>query len=383
MEAVVLGREQARKLLVRHLHLHSTIGRGAAGTRKTLETLRCIQLDPLDVIGTNADLVVLSRVDGVMRGDVWSHLFPHHAFEHFAKERCILPADAFPWYREQGHAAAVGWWRHAEREKRIRPEQLQSVLQEIEQRGPVTSKDLTDHGRVDPLEWTGWRGTASATTMAIEILWTRCDIVVCGRSSSGSKVYDVPSRALGNRALAKVSGDFARWALLERVRAAGLLSRSGGSHWSMLSSVRTSPLPDELVREGELVEVSIEGSPKRYFALPSFLEYHHTRFDGRVRILAPLDPLLWDRDLVQKLFDFEYVWEVYKPADQRKWGWYVCPLLWRDQLIGRIDAAVKERRLVVRRLWVEREIDRALIGEALARHAEALGVEYQGFEYQG
>ena len=58
-------------------------------------------------------------------------------------------------------------------------------------------------------------------------------------------------------------------------------------------------------------------------------------YDDRVRILGPLDPLLWDRNLVHHVFDFEYVWEVYKPAHQRRWGWYVCPLLQRDRLIGR------------------------------------------------
>src|SRR6185436_6660050 len=100
------------------------------------------------------------------------------------------------------------------------------------------------------------------------------------------------------------NGDFNRWALRERVQAAGLLTRAGGAMWSMLSKVRTSPLVDEMIEAGELIEVAIEDSPRRYLAVPSFLEAR-ARYDDRMRILGPLDPLLWDRDLVRHVFGFE------------------------------------------------------------------------------
>lgn len=143
--------------------------------------------------------------------------------------------------------------------------------------------------------------------------------------------------------------------------------------WSMLGEVRTSEVPGRLVESGELVEVAIEGSSRRYLAEPAFLRRRRPRFDDRVRILGPLDPLLWDRNLVRDVFGFDYVWEVYKPAHLRKWGWYVCPLLHRDQLVGRIEAAIENERLVVRKLWLEGEVPRERIGEALERHAAACG----------
>lgn len=376
----MLTTDDARRLLIAHHGLARPLGRGARGVRATLEKLRCIQLDPLDVIGTNADLVVLARVDGIARGDVWRHLFPRHAFEHFAKERCILPAEAFPFYREQGHRAQTPWWRHAERERRVPTSLVAAILAEIRERGPVTAKELTDHGTVEPMDWSGWKGTGKATTMALEILWTRCDIVVAGRTANGSKLYDVPERALGadvksgDDATAVQSG-FHRWALRERVRAAGLLTRAGGSMWSMLSEVRTSGLIDEMVASGELADVAIEGSTRRYLAVPQFLAKKRIAYDDRVRILGPLDPLLWDRDLVRHVFGFDYVWEVYKPEPQRIWGWYVCPLLHRDRLIGRIDARIEKNALVVKKIWLENDnADREAIGVALQRHAEACGV---------
>jgi uncharacterized protein YcaQ len=149
--------------------------------------------------------------------------------------------------------------------------------------------------------------------------------------------------------------------------------------WSMLGGIRTSSVVDEMIEEGELVDVAIEGSPRRYLASPSCLETKRARYDDRVRILGPLDPLLWDRNLVRHVFNFEYVWEVYKPAHQRKWGWYVCPLLHRDTLIGRIDARVDGSTLIVKKLWLEgdgeHEDKRDAILVALERHAALCGAK--------
>lgn len=358
---ITLTRADARRMLVAHLALARPLGRGRAGTRKVLERLRCIQLDPLDVIGTNADLVVMARVEGAERGDVWRHLFSKRAFEHFAKERCILPAEVFPYYRRHGHEAETPWWQHGEREKRVAPKVVQAVLEEIRKDGPLTARELTDHGAVKPLDWSGWMGTSKATQMALEILWTRCEIVVAGRTESGQKIYDVPERTFGD--LAPPREDFARWAVRERVRAAGLLTRAaGGSMWSMLSRVRNSSIVNELIEAGELVEVSIEDTTRRYLATPAFLETKRVRYDDRIRLLGPLDPLMWDRELVRHVFDFDYVWEVYKPAHQRRWGWYVCPLLHRDRLIGRVDAQTSK-------LWLESDdVDRDALNATLARY---------------
>ncbi|HEX9983533.1 MAG TPA: winged helix DNA-binding domain-containing protein [Thermoanaerobaculia bacterium] len=367
--SVELSRAEVRRLMVAHLGLTKVLGRGARGTRAVLDKLRCIQLDPLDVLGTNADLVVLARVDDVQRGDVWRHLFPKHAFEHFAKERCILPARAFPWYTTRGHAAQTPWWGHGERERRVPPSLVDAVLQEIRERGPITARDLTDHGSVEPLDWSGWKGTAKATSMALEILWTRLDIVVCGRTDSGQKIYRIPHFPT------EPVGDFDRWAVRERAHAAGLLTRAGGgAMWSMLRNVRGTSLVDEMLADGELIEVKVEDSPRRYLAVPEFLAQKRVRYDDRVRILGPLDPLMWDRDLVRHAFEFDYVWEVYKPESQRKWGWYVVPLLHRDRLIGRMDARVEGEKLVVSKLWLESDdVDGEALETALQRHAEACG----------
>jgi hypothetical protein len=114
-EPVVLSRDEARTYLLGQLALNRPQPKkGAAGVRALLAHLRCIQLDPLDTVGTNADLVALARVDGLAKGEVYRHLLPGHAFEHFAKERCLLPASAFPLLPAPGSRdTVVAPWRSA------------------------------------------------------------------------------------------------------------------------------------------------------------------------------------------------------------------------------------------------------------------------------
>lgn len=363
--------DQARTFLVGHHGLAAVAGHGAAGIRACLRDRRCIQLDPLDKIGTNADLVAIARVDGVRRGDVHRELANGHAFEHFAKERCLLPASAFPYYRDQ--AAETPWWRLSERLKRLPDGILDEVLAEITERGPIAAEDLADRGKVERMDWSGWKGTGKAATMAIEVLWTRCQIVTAGRTARG-RLYDVPHRALPDVHALPADRSFAEWAVIGRVEAAGLLSTTAGAHWSMLAEVRTGDLPDQLVRQKKLEKVTIEGSPRTYLAPAGFLDRSYPDLDDRMRILGPLDPLIWDRKLTSHVFGFDYVWEVYKPAAKRLWGWYVVPLLHRGHLVGRMEAHVEGSDVVVDQQWAEDgvDFDRAAFASAIDRHAAAM-----------
>ena len=330
-----------------------------------------IQLDPLDRVGTNADLVALARLDGVARGDVYRHVLPGHGFEHFAKERCLLPASAFPHYARR--TAEAPWWRLHAHLRRLPEGLITEVLGEVAERGPVGVHELSSRGQVPPIDWHGWRSSGRIATMALEVLWTRCEVVVVGRTPAG-KIYDVPSRALPEQAGRAPATDFATWALPERVEAAGLLARVSGPWWSALRDARTSALPDRLVADGALEEVVVEGSGRRYLAPAGFRDRAYPDDDGRMRILGPLDPVLWNRKLVEHVFGFEYVWEVYKPAAKRRWGYYVCPLLHEGRLIGRFEGHMEAGELVVDQLWREdgQSFDEAAWRQARERHAAAL-----------
>ncbi len=380
LQRTITAREAAHFLVSHHGLLRPRAEPPAEACRALLAERRCIQLDPLDMIGTNADLVALARIDGLSRGDIYRHLMPRHAFEHFAKERCLLPATAFPWYR--AHIAQTDWWSLESRLSRLPPGILDEVRALVAQHGPIDAEGLDrlgGFGRVKPMDWSGWRGTTRASAMALEVLWTRCEVVVAGRGPRG-KLWDVPERALPGHHQ-KVRGrrrdDFLRWGITERAHAAGLLSRAAGPHWSVLSEARTSALPDRLVARGALEEIAIDGATRTYLAPAGALDAAlaaRDEPDERMRILGPLDSLLWDRKLVAHAFGFEYVWEVYKPAAQRRWGYYVCPLLHRGELVGRFEGRFVDGSLEVLGLWKEpgRRFEMRAFKRALERHEAAL-----------
>ena len=367
---VELSRAEARSLLLRELGFHRSRRPTARNVRQLLVERRCIQLDPLDPMGTNADLVAMARLPGLPRGRLYKWIY-QGAFEHFAKERCLLPATAFPYYR---HAMAqTPWWRLGERLRRLPKQLVDDVEAEVHERGPISAAELTERGRVQPLDWSGWKSTSKAASMALEVLWTQCRIVVCGRGSHG-KLY-APPTVLGDQVdVSAPRCEFEQWALTERVAAAGLLARASGPTWSMLRDVRESALVDELVEEGRLTEVAVEGSRRPYLALPTALQGRTCRGTDELRIIAPLDALLWDRKLVRQAFGFEYIWEVYKPAAKRRWAWYVMPLLQNDRLVGRVAGKVSGSTLIIEHIWREAQpLDEKRLDDALQSHAEACG----------
>jgi uncharacterized protein YcaQ len=156
--------------------------------------------------------------------------------------------------------------------------------------------------------------------------------------------------------------------MLSRYRAHGLLGVGGGgdifgglgpakpdARWSEHPG-RTA-LREELIADGELVPVEVEGVRGKRFVVKEevgLLE-RPPEPSPSVAFLPPFDPLVWDRGLLGSLFEFEYVWELFHPPAKRRWGWYVLPLLFRDRLIGRIEPRIdrKAGRVEVLGLWWE------------------------------
>ena len=363
-----ISMETARRIMLRAAALDGTVfSAGLSGVAEVLERLGEVQLDPIDRVGTSPDLVFHARVAGLSRGD-WSRTMPGGAFEHFAKERCLLPARRFPDWRS--HTAQAPWWRLPERLKRLDKGTLDDVLAELKHRGPLTAQAFSDHGRVRPVDWSGWTGTGKAATMALEVLWTRCEVVVAGRGPGNVRVYDLPQRALPAW-FDQPPGDFFVDGVMQRVATIGMLRTAGGPQWSALSAFRKDPRLDELTAAGALVHVQVPGSRRVWLTTRDQLDAARVpiEHDDHMRVLAPLDPLLWDRDLVKLAFGFDYVWEVYKPADKRIWGYYVCPLLHRGELVGRVEAVRRDGGVVLDNVWWEegQEPRPRLLDAALAR----------------
>jgi uncharacterized protein YcaQ len=152
------------------------------------------------------------------------------------------------------------------------------------------------------------------------------------------------------------------WRVLRRIGALGLLwnRHSDAFLFLDLKTPERNRVFQALEAEGKIVRIGVEGQKDDLFCLPEdqkLIEAAITidKVPERVEFIAPLDPMMWDRKLIKALFAFEYTWEIYTVETKRKYGYYVLPILYGDQLVGRIEMANdrKNQTLVVKNVWYE------------------------------
>jgi hypothetical protein len=369
-----VGAAAARRFLVlRHLLAPPrSLPPGEASVLAVVDRLGSLQFDPLEVAGRNHDLVLHARVAGYGRAMTDSLLYERRLlFEAHNKGLSLLPTRELPWYR-------ITWDRQRASHQRTtflaHGEHVAELLAMIRERGPVSTADL---GRSEPIDW--YWGPTGRTRAVLEAL-AEAGVLGLARREGNRRFYDLVERLFPADLLAdRVDPrEQLRHKLLSRYRGGGLLGATGASElWGGLLS--TTPLPDgspaparsrllaELVERGELVPFMIEGFRGPRYALtkelPLLAQAEREVAEGHppggelpgVTMLAPLDPLAWDRDLLRRLFAFDYVWEVYTPAAKRRWGYYVLPLLFGDRLVGRIEPRIDRAGRAIRVLgwWWE------------------------------
>jgi uncharacterized protein YcaQ len=226
----------------------------------------------------------------------------------------------------------------------VYPEAVEKVLDELRQRGPLRSTDF--HYQEHQTQWEGsWYGP-KLTKNILRALWHTGEVQTHSRIN-GKHVYDLAERVIPLKYYQAKEISVQQkieWLILLRHQALGLMRPNvEQAVWSLgiLSKERQVYLHD-LLERGLLVEVNIEG--KTYNALPQTLELLDLipNVDQEVRFIAPLDQLIWDRLAVAHLFDFDYVWEVYKPEKLRRWGYYVLPVMCGDRFVARFDSRLSD-----------------------------------------
>src|SRR3990172_5487547 len=370
MPSIDLSRDVARRFLVlRHLLAPPrALPAEPESVLRVMDRVGSLQFDPLEIAGRNHDLVLLSRIAGYRREWTDRWLYQDRVlYETYNKMLSIVPTAELPWYRltwDRNHAEHAGgtFDEHA------------GVVEELRGRiqdgGPLLPRDV---GPRAAIEWY-WRPTNQVRAI-LEAL-SEAGILGISRRERNLRVYDLVERLFPAELLAQRVPEWEqrRHRLLSRYRAGGLLGAGGQSElWygTGRNAAERKVLRGELVARGEIVPVAVEGVKGERFVVGSELPILEQA--GRevaageppggvargVAFLAPLDPLCWDRDLLRKLFDFDYVWEVYVPAAKRRWGYYVLPILFGDRLVGRIEPRFDRRSATLRvvDLWWEDGFD--------------------------
>jgi uncharacterized protein YcaQ len=165
---------------------------------------------------------------------------------------------------------------------------------------------------------------------------------------SNQKVYDLIEKLLPRELLEAADPftrdqDFYKWYFKRRIGSVGLLWGRNGGGWLghfLSDKLLRNSIISELVEEKSLQGVIIEGIDDVFYIRQEDMNIFDSMNEHKekaVRFLAPLDNLLWDRGMTEKIFDFEYSWEVYVPAEKRKYGYYVLPVLYDDRIIARFE----------------------------------------------
>lgn len=345
-----ISREQARRLLARYHFTPSDL----AGVFARLGT---VQYDPLNPVGRNPDLVLQARVPGYQIDD-WQQAayIERTIYDAWDKMACLVPVSDWP--------------MRAMIRQKYRPYHDREILQNdsagasfvlaaIDEQGPLSSLEFEDRTRVG--EEGSWYGNTRIKRL-LRSLWA-CGLLVTHHRKAGRHYYDRPERVIPAQyfELEPLIDEEAyyRWIVMRRFQASGIMRPSGdASIWIACGDAaeRKAALA-HLVEAGLLTPLQIGELKNLYYTPTTALDLlDRAPAQQRMIFVGPLDSLLWDRKTLQHIFEFDYVWEVYKPAEQRKWGYYILPVFYGDRFVARTDIRLGQDRLVMARWWWEQDI---------------------------
>lgn len=352
------------------------------GTAKALRTAEAVQMDPLNVVARSHDIVLWSRVSGYRPEFLEKLLYEERRFFDYGGGLHIYPIEELPYWRVHMHRRAVeGRWAKFGEEN---PELIEQVRAELRRRGPLGNRDFNGRRQVD-----NYRGRKDSS-LALFYLWITGELTIHHRLGF-ERVYDFLQNVVADEFDFTASEQqAAQYCAYKAVALRGMIrERSWKDFFSSFFQRKITPKEARqrlaaLVKEGELAIIEVEGSKQNWYILSKDQPHIEDLEAGRVPtewqainattheeavFLAPLD-IVSARGRADWLFDFEYVWEVYKPAAKRRWGYYTLPVLYEDRLVARLDPKLDRPggRLLINGFWLE---DMAL-GED-PRFAAALG----------
>jgi hypothetical protein len=362
---VKVSAEAARRFLVAR-HLLGPARSLEGGRDAVLEVLRrfgSIQFDPIDVAGRTHDLMLHARVadyDPSWCDELYER---REIFEAYNKGLSFVLASEFPWFRARLRSTPPQVIAE-------NPEVAERVLERVRAEGPLSSLDFErERGNT-----TDWFGMPTNTVRALLEAYTLTGVLGLARRDGKRRYYDLLERLLPAKLLRKdvPLREQLRHKLHSRYRAHGLLGVGGGGDiFGGLGPSKPDPrwpehpgrtaLREELVENGDLVPVDVEGVRGKRFVLREEVGLLETPPEppASVAFLPPFDSLVWDRGLLGSLFEFDYVWELFHPPAKRRWGWYVLPISFRDRFVGRIEPRIDRAagRVEVLGLWWEEEFE--------------------------
>lgn len=369
---------QARRLAVNSSLNGSGKGNGRQAALRTVKHLGYVQIDTISVIERAHHHVFWSRQSSY-KSDYLNQLLAEDraVFEQWAHAVAYMPIEDYRFYLPKMEAerrpptGKAGIKRYNTAKPYFKP-----ILKRIREEGGLSSKDF-DHDKVETNHaWGPWK----PSKYALEILYLQGDLMISSRRNF-QRVFDLPERVLpqGLDTSMPTPEDCARHQIQRTLNAMGLARENEITKHLQLADRKTiRRVLCDMDSAGEVEAIRVRGiNDEVYYVLPGALNrLSKIRTSKQVRILSPFDNMVIQRDRMKLLFDFDYTIECYVPAAKRVYGYFVCPILWGNELVARIDmkADRKSKTLLVIGFHYENSLKKkaefkASLGEALEHFA--------------
>ncbi len=355
-----LTNRQARKfLLLKHGLAGEYRFAGKEGIKQFVKQAGCIQYDPIDICGKNAELVLQSRVKGFTKTMLYDLLYEERFLvDYYDKNLAIIDAQDWSCFERIWE-----YFRDQSRSKDKVNDITEQIKEIIRKKGPVCSKDIDFGQKVD---WY-WSNNTSLSRVALETMYFRGDLIIHHKKGT-IKYYAlaedyIPEEILQAEDPNRSKADYIQWNLLRRISSVGLLWNKPSDAWLFIRDMKAEDRKqsfERLLAENKLIEITVEGIKDKLYCQENDrylldIIMSDPNLKPRTEFIAPLDNMLWDRKLIKALFGFEYKWEIYTPEAERQFGYYVLPILHKEAFIGRIEL-INNRKLKcleVKNIWLE------------------------------
>lgn len=360
MNALTITKQHARNFLLAY---HGLSGKqvfdGKQGILNYISRVGCIQFDPLNIVGHNHELVLQSRIRGFKPYMLQELLYKERKLiDGWDKNMSIYCTEDWPYFSRIREKAKK---RLGSSERPIN-KVLPQIRKEIEERGPVSSKDL-DYS--ETVNWS-WAPT-SISRAALESMYFWGELIIHHKAYT-RRIYDyarhhIPEELLFAPDPNLTDNQYFTWYVLRRTGGIGMLWNKAGDAWLGIDGLKSKERNEafkQLLEDDKIIQVMVEGMKQPLFIRSEDKLLLDKALTGKppakhAAILAPLDNLLWDRKLIKELFNYDYRWEVYKPASERSYGYYVLPVLYGDKFIARFEPGwdKKTGTMIIKNWWWE------------------------------
>ncbi len=360
-EIPTLTHKELKHVLLVGCNLHQYFGSGNEGIRTLIKAHGFVQLDPLSPAGRYHDYFFHARLNEYSMGqfEQLAYLKDRLVFETYFHNLNAIFIEHFPFFNSYTGKEHLG--RYYSRllknlEQVGGSKLLDEVYSHVKVHGPTKSADLAKLGKADP-KYASWKSSRNSGT-ALELLWCLGKLAIVERDNNFRKKYDLTEQYFTKELLKKnkySEEERQLYRLKLKLRAFPIIpigkltvNKEGEIRSSKKQEFSLSSLQKiKKTHNGIFPILTKDKDDLGYVISSNWKELSKDTLDSEMRVIGPLDPVIWERDLLKRLFNFEYVWEVYKKVEDRVWGYYVYPLLYKGVFIGRLEAKYVKKTKVL------------------------------------